>query len=60
MPYLMSLDHDLGETENGMMALKWLYGKDFDIQNTEIRLHSDNWHGRKNMESYINSWIKST
>jgi len=62
MPYLMDLDHDLGDPDpstTGMACLHWLYSQGYDIADTEIKVHSSNFDGRNNMISYIESWKKS-
>lgn len=56
----MSLDHDLGEEENGYDCLKYV-GEDCMNRGKKlpyIEIHSANPVGRENMESYINNFKK--
>ncbi len=59
VPSFMSLDHDLGETDNVMVFLKWLvyeYGCDTP---PAYHVHSANPVGKANIISYMESWKKS-
>ncbi len=59
IPEFMSLDHDLGENLTTMDFLKeWskLYPY---APFPDYRVHSSNPVGKKNIESYINSWNRS-
>ncbi len=64
LPEEVSLDHDLGEDENGLLptgldCLKWLLtDQNFDITGMKINIHSSNAAGAANMQSYINTWYK--
>lgn len=56
-PEFMDLDHDLGE-ENVMVFLRWLSMHDYDNV-PGYAIHSANPVGRKNIESFMESWKKS-
>jgi hypothetical protein len=61
IPNIISLDHDLGETNTGYDSIKWL--TNYIINNnlnlpTEIRYHTSNPIGKQNMKTYYNNFIK--
>ena len=59
LPAEMDLDHDLGNQETAMDFLKWLV-KEFPFGPIpEYKIHSQNPIGRKNIESFMDSWKKS-
>lgn len=61
-PVYMSLDHDLGDTDRTMEFLKWLtndYNFTTPVVCPRYGVHSANPIGQKNMESYLESWIRS-
>jgi len=63
MPYLMDLDHDLGDSDpntTGMACLNWLYNQGYDIADTEIKVHSSNFDGHEHMTGFIANWRKYT
>jgi len=62
VPTTISLDHDLNSTElNGMDCVKWLVEFCFEHNHKfpEYYLHTLNDAGKKNMKSYIESYLKS-
>lgn len=63
LPWFISFDHDLGDEENGtgMEFAKWLveYHISNDIKPTfDYAIHSMNPIGAKNIDSYLQSFIK--
>lgn len=64
LPTIMSLDHDLGDHKfTGMEFVKWLVNTylvdgENKLGSTIVHVHSMNPVGKKNMESYINSYIE--
>jgi len=61
MPYCMALDHDLGNPDpntTGMAGVKWLYEAGYNIAQTAVSCHSDNFDGKKNILTYIENWRK--
>lgn len=62
MPHHMALDHDLGDKSpetTGMSCIKWVYEAGYEITNTTTNCHSDNYSGKQNILSFIQSWRKS-
>ena len=59
LPSCMYLDHDLGGEDTTMKFLKMLYEAYPDGPIPEYEIHSNNFVGRKNIESFLNSWEKS-
>jgi hypothetical protein len=57
-PSVMSLDHDLSGDDTSMVYLKWLAENHFDCM-FSFRVHSANPVGKKNIQSYIDSWHRS-
>jgi hypothetical protein len=62
-PDELSLDHDLGKDHLGkdddvMTFLKWLYEK-YPNSTPVWTVHSKNVEGAKNIDAFLNSWIKS-
>lgn len=70
VPYFISFDHDLGEDENGNLLptgydfAKWLVEMDMDNmygglpENFSFYVHSANPVGKKNIETYLNNYLK--
>lgn len=56
-PSFMDLDHDLGQ-DNCMDFLKWLADNYFEFI-PKYNIHSANPIGKKNIESYMESWRRS-
>lgn len=56
-PELMSLDHDLGESDRAIDFLKWL--ADHCDDPPQYLIHSANPVGRENLRSFMESWIRS-
>jgi len=60
----ISFDHDLGEDLTGYDFVKWLCEYDHDNnfkiipKNFEYRVHSMNPIGKKNIENYLQSYMK--
>ncbi len=53
-PYMMRLDHDLGDDDTTMEFLKWMAeNSSLDIP---YIIHSENPIGRQNITSFIESW----
>lgn len=59
LPVFMDLDHDLGGSDTAMDFLRALVESYPDGPVPEYRVHSANPVGRKNIESFIDSWRKS-
>jgi hypothetical protein len=70
MPVRLSLDHDLGICDNGkggvttdvvMTFLKWLANEYWDgVQDVPwYAIHSANPVGAKNIQSFMDSWVRS-
>lgn len=58
-PVMMYLDHDLGYGDlSGMDFLKWLQEKFADQEPPEYYLLTANVVAWKNMESFMESWLK--
>ena len=57
---IISLDHDLGESHDGMDCALFLINKclDLDIQLPQIFVHSENTVGGENIIKLINNWHK--
>jgi hypothetical protein len=58
-PYYLDLDHDLADGDDVMIFLKWLWNTYPYTEPPEFNIHSANPVGKKNIESFINSWKKS-
>ena len=63
VPEYISFDHDLGLNEDGspdtaMVICKWLANNFFDAD-IEYDVHSKNPIGRKNIQSFMDSWKRS-
>lgn len=65
VPKFLSLDHDLGQDENGDTlptgydAVKWLvYVKEADIRNMQFKAHTANIQTREQMEGLLKNWQK--
>lgn len=55
-PLMMSLDHDLGESDTAMVFLKSLY-KIWNGEKIPIwQIHSQNPIGKANIASFLTSW----
>ena len=59
IPSCMYLDHDLGGEDTTMNFLKMLYEAYPDGPIPKYAVHSSNLVGKKNIESFLNSWKKS-
>lgn len=61
-PDLISFDHDLGEEKSGLDIVKWLV--EYDMNNNIIHsdfsfiCHSGNPVGKKNIENFLNNYLK--
>ena len=63
-PSFISFDHDLGEDDTAMVFIHWLINRDLDNPGTipadfSFNIHSANPVGRDNIQSLLNSYIKS-
>jgi hypothetical protein len=56
-PKFMDLDHDLADGRDAMSFLRWL--STAIKAPPEYRVHSANPVGRKNIESFMDSWKRS-
>lgn len=59
LPTVMSLDHDLGESETVMEFLRWLADVAYDRGPPGFLVHSANPVGRDNIVAYLDSWARS-
>jgi hypothetical protein len=61
MPDFMSLDHDLGGEDTTMVFLHRLVQEVWNGTDDppQYQIHSANPVGSKNIESFMNSWVKS-
>jgi hypothetical protein len=61
LPVNCSLDHDLGGDDTAMVFLKWLANEySGSVENFPAwHTHSANPVGKKNIDSFMNSWKKS-
>lgn len=59
VPSFLTLDHDLGEDETAMEAIKWLvYEKEADTRGMKVKAHSANIQTRDAMIGLIKNWNK--
>lgn len=58
-PEFMDLDHDLGDGDNVMEFLKLLANMFPDGPVPAYNVHSENPVGKKNIESFMDSWKRS-
>jgi len=59
LPVFMDLDHDLGGDDKVMVFLRWLSDTYPDGPVPDYGIHTENPEGRKNIESFMQSWKKS-
>lgn len=59
LPEFMDLDHDLGEEDNAMRFLKAIANNFPNGPVPAYNVHSQNPVGKKNIESFLESWKKS-
>lgn len=63
-PSFISFDHDLGDGENGYDLVKWIceYDMDHDVISSDFSfyVHSQNPVGKRNIEAYLDSYMKTT
>lgn len=61
MPEMMSLDHDLGETDTSFVFLHWLSREFWDGKSfvPGYRVHSANPVGAANLRAFMDSWRRS-
>lgn len=62
-PNFISFDHDLGDDQpTGMDVTKWLVDYDMDNdaipEDFEFYVHSQNPIGKRNIESYLNGYLR--
>jgi len=62
LPYYMTLDHDLGEDLTGYDFVKWFveHLMNYELEWTgTFYVHSQNPIGKQNMESYLDSYLRT-
>jgi hypothetical protein len=59
MPLHLYLDHDLGESEDAMMFLKWLHGRYPKQPPPTHTFLTSNPVGKENMRAFLFSWSKA-